>query len=126
MLLQVCGDTVATSSADGMIKVYQARDCRLCPVFESENVKSTSGVRLSWRHIRSLEMANHIVYYGDDGMNIKALDWKLGRNSEDLDAMEKKLPSNIQTYSSPSLSGPSQQRPASYIAPPQKKKTKNC
>ena len=65
---------------DGVIKIYNFHDTRLHLVFESENVRLESGEAVTWRRILSLATVNERVYYGDDGMNIKVLQWKRGRS----------------------------------------------
>ena len=74
---------VASGSTDGIINVYELRDAKLHLMFESENIKldtssSAGHGTLVCRQIRSLILQNPNVYYGDEGMNIKALDWKKG------------------------------------------------
>ncbi len=85
---------VASGSTDGLINVYELRDAKLHLMFESENVKldkssCTGPGNLICRQIRSLILKNPNIYYGDEGMNIKALNWKkgevlLGSDSPDL------------------------------------------
>ncbi|XP_022104143.1 pre-mRNA-splicing factor PRP46-like isoform X2 [Acanthaster planci] len=68
---------VYTASSDGIIKLWHLRDNSLHPTFVSENISSTSSSHLlARRHIRSLAVHGDIIYYGDDGLNVKALDWK--------------------------------------------------
>ncbi|KAK2144599.1 hypothetical protein LSH36_744g01047 [Paralvinella palmiformis] len=76
--LQLSDGHVYSSSADGVITVFQIRDGELRVIFVSENVKLTSGGPVTWRHIRSLVVANQRAYIGDDAMNIKVLDWRNG------------------------------------------------
>ncbi len=65
-------------SEDGVIKIFQLREKTLHKVFASENITTKTGSALPWRPIKSMVAANNVVYFGDDGMNVKALDWKLG------------------------------------------------
>lgn len=81
-LFQVDGSFVYSSSHDGLIQVYELREKELHVMFVSENVKSTSGSQLPWRPIRSMCVTNQKIYFGDDGMNVKALDWKKGNTSK--------------------------------------------
>ena len=70
-----------SASADGMVKVHQLReDKTLHVIYASENIKASNGIDLTVRHIRCLAAANQMIYYGDDGVNIKALNWKTGNN----------------------------------------------
>ena len=32
-----------------------------------------------WRHIRSLAVVNQNIYVGDEGLNLKVLNWKEGK-----------------------------------------------
>jgi hypothetical protein len=76
-LLQVDGVCVITTSASGLIRVYELRnDESLHLIFESENVRLPSGTSFTFRPIHCATVSNHHIYYGDDGMNIKVLDWK--------------------------------------------------
>ncbi|XP_038074816.1 WD repeat-containing protein wdr-5.2-like [Patiria miniata] len=75
--IQVSGTSVYTASSDGIIKLWQLRDNSLHPTFVSENISSTSSSHLlARRHVRSLAVHGETIYYGDDGLNVKALDWK--------------------------------------------------
>ncbi|ESO99514.1 hypothetical protein LOTGIDRAFT_231111 [Lottia gigantea] len=63
---------VYSSSEDGIIKVYEIRERKLCCLFESDNLDLIN------RYIRCIISCNNILYYGDDGINIKAVNWKKG------------------------------------------------
>ena len=69
-----------SSSAAGVIKVHQMTTANsLVCLFESENLKTTSGRSVNVRHIRCLECGPSGLLYGDDSRNIKIVDWKKGR-----------------------------------------------
>ncbi|XP_033641814.1 mitochondrial division protein 1-like [Asterias rubens] len=77
--VQTSKTNVYTSSSDGIIKLWQLRDKSLHATFVSENISSKSSTHLLMRrHIRSLAVSGETIYYGDDGLNVKALDWKRG------------------------------------------------
>ena len=79
-LFQVEGSCVYSCSIDGVIKVFDLRDTKLYPVFVSENVKLEGSPRAAviWRQIKCLAVFNQNIYYGDEGMNLKVLNWKTG------------------------------------------------
>ncbi|XP_048753077.2 uncharacterized protein LOC125664380 isoform X2 [Ostrea edulis] len=80
--VEVDGLCVYASSGDGYIKVYEIRDkCFHC-IFESDNIRSTDGSALCSRGIRGMTVKNDVIYYGDDGPNVKALTWKSVRSSD--------------------------------------------
>ena len=75
---QVDGNLVVTSSSDGMIKLWELRDKSLHTIYVSEKVTSQGSSKpTARREITSLAYKNYI-YYGDDGLNVKALNWKKG------------------------------------------------
>ncbi|KAK3587313.1 hypothetical protein CHS0354_011297 [Potamilus streckersoni] len=76
--LCLMGNTVATSTSSGEIKVHEIRDRSLICLFASENLQNTSGRLLTPRYIRSLAATKDYIFYGDDGINIKVLNWKKG------------------------------------------------
>ena len=79
-LFQVEGSCVYSCSIDGVIKVFDLRDTKLYPVFVSENVKLEGSPRATviWRQIKCLAVSDQNIYYGDEGMNLKVLNWKTG------------------------------------------------
>eukprot|EP00105_Crassostrea_gigas_P022782 XP_011442426.1 PREDICTED: F-box/WD repeat-containing protein pof1-like [Crassostrea gigas] len=76
--IQIHETHVFVSSLDGIIKVYEVNSQQLQCVFESEGTRSTDGSALCCRGIRGMTISNGLVYYGDDGPNVKALNWKSG------------------------------------------------
>lgn len=58
--------------------MYEVKGQQLHCVFESEGVRSTDGSTLCCRGVRGMTIRNGLVYYGDDGPNVKALNWKSG------------------------------------------------
>ncbi len=80
LCFQVKDHFVYSCSADGVIKVFELRDTSMHTVFVSENVKLEGSPRAAviWRNIRSLAVANQMLYFGDEGMNVKVLNWKDG------------------------------------------------
>ncbi|XP_061189590.1 uncharacterized protein LOC133197526 isoform X2 [Saccostrea echinata] len=88
--VQVDDTYLYSASVDGLIKVYEIRDKRFHCVFESGNIRSTDGSYLCCRGVRGIAVRSDVIYYGDDGTNIKALSWKsglvhkLGNHNEDF------------------------------------------
>uniref|UniRef100_A0A8W8MIA8 F-box/WD repeat-containing protein 7 n=1 Tax=Magallana gigas TaxID=29159 RepID=A0A8W8MIA8_MAGGI len=80
--IQIHETHVFVSSLDGIIKVYEVNSQQLQCVFESEGTRSTDGSALCCRGIRGMTISNGLVYYGDDGPNVKALNWKSVRSAE--------------------------------------------
>ena len=79
---QVDGSFVYSTAADGVVKVYQLRNLELHLIHSSDDVNIVAQSALVRRHIRSMATANQKVYFGDDGMNVKVLDWRKGWNYE--------------------------------------------
>ena len=71
-------DLVYTACADGDLKVFKYQNGSLSPQYESENMRGPTGSLLTCRPILCLACHNNILYFGDDGLNVKALDWKKG------------------------------------------------
>ena len=75
---------MASGSSDGLIKVFEVGDsgAQLRCLYVSENLSSSSGSpafapRHTVRPVRCVLLdASEAVYYGDDGHNLKLLDWK--------------------------------------------------
>ena len=61
------------------MKVFELRQRSLHLVFSSEDVKTELGSKVNWRVPRCLVVASQMVFLGDDGTNVKVLDWKLGK-----------------------------------------------
>lgn len=79
IFLQVCGKLIFTSCADdGEIKLFERRDHSLHCIFVSENVRDTAGHTLHMRPVKSLSAKGDHLFYGDDGVNVKVLQWKKG------------------------------------------------
>ncbi|ELU07460.1 hypothetical protein CAPTEDRAFT_209463 [Capitella teleta] len=74
--IDVEGHHVFTSSASGLIRVYELRNETLHLIYESENAKLPCGSLCSFRPIHCVGVSHQMVYYGDDGMNLKVLDWR--------------------------------------------------
>lgn len=71
-----------SGSATGVVKVWDIRDSSLKPVMSSDEtpVDSTAGnVVVKQRRVRCLATTQDTVYWGDDGVNMKAIDFKSGR-----------------------------------------------
>eukprot|EP00092_Neocalanus_flemingeri_P044047 GFUD01048708.1.p1 GENE.GFUD01048708.1~~GFUD01048708.1.p1 ORF type:complete len:615 (+),score=153.97 GFUD01048708.1:56-1900(+) len=65
---------------DGIIKLFSLEEDTLRCLFVSENVKADPDTSVHNRPVYSITIgASGSLYYGDDGCNIKAVDWKRGR-----------------------------------------------
>lgn len=78
-LFQHDDQRIYTASADGEIKVHEIREQSLNCVYVSENVRSPTGSSVSLRGVKSLVVKDDRLFCGDDGVNIKVLDWRKGR-----------------------------------------------
>ena len=67
------------SCSNGIIKVFDTRDGNLVCIFESENIQTKGGGRLTERCVRGFNARDNLIYYGDDGVNIKVLNWRTGK-----------------------------------------------
>ncbi|XP_078696146.1 uncharacterized protein LOC144924621 isoform X2 [Branchiostoma floridae x Branchiostoma belcheri] len=90
--LQVEGTHVVSVCEEGVVKVWEIRDQNLHVVYVNESVKCDPPGPLKARPILSLAYANNKIYYGDDGTNIKVLDWKSGT--------VQKLPNHLRGFGS--------------------------
>ncbi|KAK3104936.1 hypothetical protein FSP39_013481 [Pinctada imbricata] len=88
--LQVSNKLVYASSSEGTIKVFETRESELVCIFESENIQAERGGILTERHIRGFYANDELIYYGDDGINIKVLNWKTGK--------VRKLPNHCEDF----------------------------
>ena len=66
------------------MSIYGWAEDHLSRLFESTDAKSSSGSLIFHRRIHCVSVCDGIAYYGDDGMNIKALNWKTGISSFSL------------------------------------------
>ncbi|XP_015766363.1 PREDICTED: uncharacterized protein LOC107345169 [Acropora digitifera] len=72
-------DRVVSGSACGVVKIWDVRDNSLKPVMSSEHTSAcnaTEGVTVKPRRVRCLATTQDAVYWGDDGVNMKAMDLK--------------------------------------------------
>ena len=71
-----------SGSATGVVKVWDIRDNSLKPVMSSDQApmdQTDAGVTVKPRRVRCLTTTTEeTVYWGDDGVNIKAMDLKSG------------------------------------------------
>ena len=70
---------IYTASTDNVIKIHEIREQSLKCVYVSENVRSLAGQPVSLRRVKSLAVKGDVLFCGDDGVNIKVLDWKKGK-----------------------------------------------
>nr|KAG5692979.1 hypothetical protein BaRGS_032411 [Batillaria attramentaria] len=75
----VSGDILYSASADGLMMVHKICDKMLVPLFVSEDIKLAAGDGMVMRRpIRSLEVSQQTIIYGEDAVNLKLLDWRTG------------------------------------------------
>lgn len=72
------GNRVCIGSNDGVIKIFTISQGSINLIYESETMKTEDGITFSPRPIKSMLFIDDLIYFGDDGMNIKVLDWKKG------------------------------------------------
>jgi len=73
---------VISGSATGVVKVWDIRDNSLKPVMSSDQApvdQTDAGVTVKPRRVRCLTTTEETVYWGDDGVNIKAMDLNSGK-----------------------------------------------
>ncbi|OWF41107.1 uncharacterized protein LOC110462920 [Mizuhopecten yessoensis] len=87
--LKVHGGLVYCCSEEGLVKMFDVKDGHLSCLFASENVKPAPGCNLTERPIRGMAVAMDTVYYGDEGTNIKVLNWKKGEVSKLMNHSEE-------------------------------------
>ncbi|XP_052819412.1 uncharacterized protein LOC128245328 [Mya arenaria] len=77
--LCVTGNHIFTSSGvDSEIKGFEVRDRSLHCVYVSENTRDISGHTVTMRQVRALAVKGDNLVYGDDGVNVKILNWRKG------------------------------------------------
>ncbi|XP_067658927.1 WD repeat-containing protein 5-like [Haliotis asinina] len=90
--MKIADNHIYSTSSTGLLKVFQIRDNCLACMYESENLRSVSGSLVTPRFIRSLAVFKQMVFYGDDAINIKLLEWKRG--------IVKKIPNHTDEFAS--------------------------
>lgn len=63
---------------EGIIKIWEVQDRDLKVMFSLEDLELPNGVEVILRMVRCMEVWENWVFYGDDGPNIKAFNWKTG------------------------------------------------
>jgi len=74
--------TLLSGGQDGIIKLFALEEetFNLRCLFVSENVKADPDTSVHNRPVYSIAIgASDLLFYGDDGCNIKAIDWRKGR-----------------------------------------------
>ncbi|XP_070560370.1 uncharacterized protein [Ptychodera flava] len=67
---------IVTGFEDGMVKVWRIRNQQLSLLFVADDIKSSSSQVITLRRIQCLAAFQDTIYYGDNGVNVKALQWK--------------------------------------------------
>ncbi|XP_068753780.1 uncharacterized protein [Montipora capricornis] len=73
---------VVSGSASGVVKVWDVRDNSLKSVMSSEHAcadNAAGNVAVKPRRVRCIATTQEAVYWGDDGVNMKAMDLKTGK-----------------------------------------------
>ncbi|XP_074655540.1 uncharacterized protein LOC141909080 isoform X2 [Tubulanus polymorphus] len=77
--LKVTGSRIVTGCAEGTVKIHEFDGGKsLHLIYESENLKVAPGQTLFISAVKCLTTNENTIFYGDDGVNIKALNWKTG------------------------------------------------
>ncbi|GAB1605958.1 mitochondrial division protein 1-like [Argonauta hians] len=87
--LQVSSNYIYSCSSEGLIKVHQWQNKKLRCMYESTNLRLANHTPVYQRNIRSFFVVDDRVFYGDDGINIKIVNWKKGIASKLLNHTEK-------------------------------------
>ncbi|XP_029643580.1 mitochondrial division protein 1 [Octopus sinensis] len=87
--LQVCNNYIYSCSSEGIIKVHQWQKKKLRCMYESSDLRLANFTPVCQRNIRSFFVVNDKIFYGDDGINIKVVDWKKAIVSKLLNHTEK-------------------------------------
>ena len=77
---QVVADHVYTASYDGNVQVFQLPpgESKLRTMYRSESKRHRFGGGIVERPILSMNVFRSTLYFGDDGVNVKAVNWKDG------------------------------------------------
>ena len=79
LYLQYNGEHIFSASGDGYIRVFKLRDRELHLMHVAETIRTKEGDLIeTFKPIRSMAVVQNKVYFGDEGCNIKVLDWKHG------------------------------------------------
>ncbi|XP_046562373.1 LOW QUALITY PROTEIN: uncharacterized protein LOC124271321 [Haliotis rubra] len=89
--MKFADNQIYSTSSTGVLKVFQIRDNCLACMYEGEPAICV-GSLVTPRFIRSLAVFKHMIFYGDDAINIKLLEWKRG--------IVKKLPNHTDEFAS--------------------------
>ena len=78
--LDVSNSLLYTASVDGILQCleYIPDERKLRVLFRSDNLRHRFGGDLSQRSVHAICVCNSVLYYGDNGPNVKALQWKDG------------------------------------------------
>ena len=72
--------------------MFDIRDKQLVCLFASENLHPKPNRKYTPRNIRGMTVSDDIILYGDDGSNVKVIDWKKGIKYILLAEVYDKLP----------------------------------
>ena len=78
-MFQRNGNAISVGSKDGILQLYSFKDSKLHLSFESENIQLLSGGPAECDEVKALINWNEKIYYSDNGVNLKLLEWKTGR-----------------------------------------------
>ena len=81
MISQFQDNRLVSGSASGVVKVWDMRDNSLKPILRSDigcGDSRSRGIIVKPRRVRCLATTEDTVYWGDDGVNMKAMDLKSG------------------------------------------------
>lgn len=67
-----------TASSEGIIKIWDVTDRDLKEKFSMDDLELPTGTEIILRTVHCIETYKEWVFYGDDGPNVKAFNWKTG------------------------------------------------
>lgn len=80
------GNCIYSTCLDGEIQVHEyssaSNKIHLRKMYASENTKLYSSENIQCRPIHSMCVHDNSIFYGDDGSNVKVLDWQQGTKIE--------------------------------------------
>jgi len=76
--MKAFGSNLYTAASDGIIKIWEVRDRDLTKKFSMDDLVLPGGTEIILRTVQGLEVYEDWVYFGDEGPNVKAFNWKNG------------------------------------------------
>lgn len=77
--LEANGLQICSGSVDGIVKIWLLRDNSLTVIYTLDPSIDITNPRNSLRHLKSLCSKDGNIFMGDEGLNLKVLNWKRGQ-----------------------------------------------